>query len=362
MGVVLAGTHPWTRSAFDRLPPRPLLPIAHRPLLSYSLSWLRDGGVSHAVVSANRETRVLESRLHCHVPDGLAVTYRKDTMPRGAAGALKDAIGGTDAQTYIVADGTSIPNIDLRDVLSAHRTAHATATIVSYTETAGHGKRAIQIPNGIYVFEREALAEVPERGFYDIKENLIPHLYRAKAVVESVVVATPTPRVLDAASYRAVNEWAVEQLAASQQLPQGYVTSGSCIHHRDASIACDVTFVGPVLVGPGARIESGAVIVGPTSIGRDVVVKAGAFVSRSAIWRRSVVEAWVVADGCIVADDARVPAGVQRFRDVLTASPELAETPSDLPPAKGEATSADVFRRMSAFFGRPVWSRFPAAP
>src|SRR5215831_1870342 len=106
MGIVLAGTHPWTRSAFDRLPPRPLLPIAHRPLLSYSLSWLRDGGISFAVVSANRETRVLESRLHHHVPDGLMVAYRRDEMPRGAAGALKDAIEGTDAQTFVVADGT----------------------------------------------------------------------------------------------------------------------------------------------------------------------------------------------------------------------------------------------------------------
>ena len=362
MGVVLAGTHPWTRSAFDRLPPRPLLPIAHRPLLSYSLSWLRDGGISYAVVSANRETRVLESRLHHHVPDGLIVAYRRDDMPRGAAGALKDAIAGTDAQTFIVADGTSIPNIDLRDVLAAHRAARAVATIVSYTEAAGQGRRAIQIPSGIYVFEREALASVPERGFHDIKENLIPQLYRAKARIEAVTVASPTPRVLDAASYRAVNEWAIEQLAASQQLPSGYVATGSCIHHRDATIARDATFVGPVLVGPGARIESRAVVVGPTSIGRDVVVRADAFVSRSAVWRRSVIDQHVVADGCIVADDTFVAAGTQLFRDVVADSPVAAEVPRDVPAdAVRDTASPDFLRRMGAFFGRPVWSRFPAA-
>jgi NDP-sugar pyrophosphorylase family protein len=361
MGIVLAGTHPWTRSAFDRLPPRPLLPIAHRPLLSYSLSWLRDGGVSYAVVCANRETRALESRLHYHVPDGLLVSYRKDAMPRGAAGALKDAVTGTDAQTFVVADGTSIPNIDLRTVLAAHRASRAVATIVSYAERAGNGTRAIQIPSGIYAFEREALGAIPERGFYDIKEGLLPQLYRSKARVEAVTVASPTPRVLDAASYRAVNEWVIEQLALGQQLPPGYTMTGSCIHHREASIAGDVTFVGPVLVGPGAQIEAGAVIVGPSSIGRDVVVKANALVSRSAIWRRSVIGQRAVADGCIVADDTFVPAGAQMFRDVVTSSPVVADAPDKAPAAVGEAASADFFRRMGTFLNRPVWSRFPAA-
>jgi NDP-sugar pyrophosphorylase family protein len=361
MGVVLAGTHPWTRSAFDRLPPRPLLPIAHRPLLSYSLSWLRDGGISYAVVCANRETQVLESRLQHHVHEGLIVAYRTDAMPRGAAGAIKDAVAGSDAQTFVVVDGTSIPNIDLREVLEAHRDNRAAATIVSHCETPRHGGRAIQIPSGIYVFERDALSSVPERGFHDIKESLIPQLYREKAHVAAVTVDAPTPRVLDAASYRAVNEWAIEQLAASSQLPPGYAASGSCVHHRDASIARDVTFVGPVLVGPGARIESGAVIVGPTSIGADVVIKPDAFVSRSAIWRRSVIAHGVVADGCIIADDSLVPAGQQLFRDVVATAGPTADVMRDLPVSLRENASVDLFRRMSGFFGRPAWSRTPAA-
>ena len=60
-GIVLAGTHPWTNSAFDKLPPRALLPIAHRPLISYALSWLEDGGIHQVAVCANRETQTLQS-------------------------------------------------------------------------------------------------------------------------------------------------------------------------------------------------------------------------------------------------------------------------------------------------------------
>src|SRR5687767_15955916 len=91
IGIVLAGTHPWTRTAFDRLPPRPLRPVAHRPLLSYSLSWLRVGGVRDAAVCANRETQMLESRLHLNVPQCSPFPYLVATFPRGAAGALRGA-------------------------------------------------------------------------------------------------------------------------------------------------------------------------------------------------------------------------------------------------------------------------------
>ncbi len=34
-GIVLAGTFPWANSAFDRLSPRPLVPLAHRPLIGF---------------------------------------------------------------------------------------------------------------------------------------------------------------------------------------------------------------------------------------------------------------------------------------------------------------------------------------
>jgi hypothetical protein len=68
-----------------------------------------------------------------------------------------------------------------------------------------------------------------------------------------------------------------------------------------------------------------------------------------------------VADGCVVADDTFVRAGAQIFRDVVASSRAVAETPHDMPAAAREQPASDFFRRMGAFFGRPVWSRSPAA-
>jgi NDP-sugar pyrophosphorylase family protein len=364
VGIVLVGTHPWTNTAFDRLPPRPLLPVGHRPLLSYTLFWLRDGGIDSAAVCANRETQVLESRLHRHVPVGLAVSYHEDAMPRGTAGAVRDAADASDADMFVVADGTAVPNVDLSSVLAAHHARGAAVTVVLHAEPLRSGQPAFHVPSGIYVFDRRALALVPARGFCDIKENLIPQLHRAGERVCAYTAEHPSPRVLDSSSYRAVNEWMVEHLVSTRVVPEGYVLSAGCLVHRDASIARTAVLVGPVLVGPGASIGPAAVIVGPTSIGREAVVGAHVLLSRSAVWRRSVVQDGAVADRCILADDSVISAGTHVFREVLVArgvqGPAAAHGRA-VTEAR-ERPSLELLRKMSrVVLGHAAWSRYPAA-
>jgi NDP-sugar pyrophosphorylase family protein len=364
VGIVLVGTHPWTNTAFDRLPPRPLLPVGHRPLLSYTLSWLRDGGIDSAAVCANRETQVLESRLDRHVPVGLAVSYHEDAMPRGTAGAVRDAADASDADMFVVADGTAVPNVDLSSVLAAHHARGAAVTVVLHAEPLRSGQPAFHVPSGIYVFDRRALALVPTRGFCDIKENLIPQLHRAGERVCAYTAEHPSPRVLDSSSYRAVNEWMVEHLVSTRVVPEGYVLSAGCLVHRDASISRTAVLVGPVLVGPGASIGPSAVIVGPTSIGREAVIGAHVLLSRSAVWRRSVVQDSVVADRCILADDSMISAGTHVFCEVRVARGVQgpAAAPGSAVTEARERPSLELLRKMSrVVLGHAAWSRYPAA-
>jgi NDP-sugar pyrophosphorylase family protein len=361
-GIVLAGTHPWTNSAFDKLPPRALLPIAHRPLISYALSWLEDGGIHQVAVCANRETQTLETSLHRHVPAGTRVSYHEDAMPRGAAGAVRDAAAADDAETFVVTDGTAIPTVDLRELLSSHHESGALVTVVVNSERSRDSKPPVQVPTGVYVFNRAALDFIPANGFFDIKENLIPLLYRSGARVRAYATADASPRVLDAASYLAVNEWMVDRLVTNGAEVDGYRKSGSCLIHREAEIADDVVFVGPVVVGPGARIRSGAVVVGPSSIGREATLGSHVLVSRSAVWRRSTLGDHAVADRCIVADDHVVAAGSQTLRAVMASDVRREHAGvSATRPAAEDAPSFDLLRRMGRALIGTSWSRSPAA-
>jgi len=307
--VVLAGIYQRADSAFDRLLPRPLVPVAHKPLISYGLSWLSDGGVTDVTVCGNRETRALQAQLDRHLPADMNCSYREDPMPRGAAGCVRDAAAEDAANAYVVTDSAAIPTaVNLPGLLESHRASGADATVVVYAPPGRRGTTGAVIPVGIYVLNHSALECIPTRGFFDIKEHLIPKLYRAGVCVLPYRIGGVVPRVLNAQTYLAVNGMVTESLVSNTLVPSGYYRRGDAVIHEDASVASNATLAGPVIIGQGAEVRSRAVVIGPTSIGCDVVINEGTLVSRSAVWRRSAIQAGATLDLCVVGDGAVIQA------------------------------------------------------
>ena len=289
--IVLAGSYQWTASTFDRLRPRPLLPVAESPLIEFVLDWLKSGGLERAVICGNGSTEVLRSQLEAepHMTEKHRrpkLSFHEDRSPRGAAGCVKDAAGLSDAPTLLVADGTSIPAFDLSELLRHHRVSGADLTIVAQRDSLH--------PAGIYVFERRVLDAVPATSFQDIKETLIPRLYRSGRKIEVFRVETVSPRVLNASTYVALNHWMVRRMVSEP--------------HPTAWISPDAVVLGPVVFGEGVRVHAGATIVGPSSVGAGSVVEADAIVARSVIWKDCTIRSRAMVDHCILADGVDVEA------------------------------------------------------
>lgn len=305
-GIILAGTFPWANSAFDQLLPRPLVPIALRPLVGYSLSWMQAGGLERVVICGNRNSRALESPIVRQYSLELDLTYVEDSMPRGAAGCIRDAAQSLDGQTIVVTDGAAIPNLALDRLLDTHEQAGAAMTMAVYRDGIASGYPRMHVPAGIYVLDRRVIDMIPKRGFVDIKEHLIPKLVRAGERIATCMADDAVSRVLDAETYLAANELAMQVMAAGRVTPTGFERRGEALIHHDATVDASVILGGPVMVAPGAVVGARAVIIGPATIGADVTVGEGAVVSRSAIWRRSRVDAGAVVDRSIVGDDGVV--------------------------------------------------------
>ena len=178
-GIVLAGTYHWSGSAFEDLLPRPLVPVAQAPLVSYALRWLRDGGVARATICANSASpgRALVPRRR-QPPD------HEPRVPRGLdaarRGRLRARRGPRQRRRHLVVDRRH------RHPRGQHRPAARRPPQLRGGRHRGRpprpparsGERPLN-PGGIYVFDRRALEHIPRDGFQDIKENLIPKLYRA---------------------------------------------------------------------------------------------------------------------------------------------------------------------------------------
>lgn len=307
-GVVLAGVHAWGSCVLEEAVCRPLLPVALQPLICYPLRWLQRGGVTGVSVCGNSDTSLLRRKLGRGETLQVGLDYYEDVMPRGPAGCVRDAALETDCQTIVVVDGTIIPAVDFSALLAQHQRTGAAVTLVVASTTDADTGACVHEPAGIYVFDRRVLDSIPSKGYQDIKESLIPKLYRAGERIETFV-ATPEDalRVTDAASYLGVNMWTLQH--ASREAPgPGYRRVGEAWIHETASVDERARLVGPVLVGPRSVVEAEALLVGPTTIGEDCHVGARAVITRSALWNRCEVGAEAVIDQCILADGARVEA------------------------------------------------------
>jgi NDP-sugar pyrophosphorylase family protein len=311
--VVLCGGH-WRRHAFAPSVPRPLLPIAQLPLLSRTLDTLADSAFSRATVCTNGASRQIAARLLA-ASHGLDATVREDLTPRGPAGCVRDAVLHSDAADFIVIEGSVVVTIDLERVLAHHRATGAAATIVLQPMDASAPMARADMPAGIYVFGRSVVDVIPTAGFYDIKESLIPRLHRAGAVTAVYEADSWCPRVLDAQSYHAANQWIVCDAVrpGSRHAPFDgglpHAQNPDALVHPAARVDDGALLVGPVLVGAGVEIMGGATVVGPVTLGRDCVVREGALVSRSVLWERAVVGRDALVDRCVVTDDVAIEPG-----------------------------------------------------
>lgn len=316
-GIVLAGSYESPDNAFSALLPRPLVPIAHLPLVTYALRWLSSGGPEHVTVCRNTRSRSAVAAVW-PVWTTAGLSFVEDTTPRGPAGCVRDAALRSSASTIVVVEGSIVPTMDLDAVLETHRSSQAALTVVVHQEANRASGTVGATPAGIYVFERRILNLISPAGYQDIKEHLIPALRSRHERVVAHVAHAVSPRVINAETYLAVNYWMIEQIPTHfSPLPwEPSPGNGSVIAHPSAAIDSDATIIGKALIGPGVTIGPGALIVGPASIDAGSYIEEGAVVCRSVIWKGCTVGRKAFVDSAVIGDSGVIAPGQAVEREV----------------------------------------------
>lgn len=342
-GVVLAGAYDRGDGPVTPFLRRPLLPLAHTPLICYPLQWLRDGGVTSATICASTATAELRHVLGAGDALGMRLGYYAEDHPRGPAGCVRDAGLASDGQTFVVVEGSMVPSLDLRAMLAAHRVSGAAVTtVVEIERRRGRAASQLRVPGGVYVFERDVLDHIAPNGFQDIKQGLLERLHAERVRVHAHEVAGLSPRILDYASYTSASRWIIGSAEKRSQFLAEYVPVGEGLHHPTAFVSSSARLIGPVLVGAGVRIDAQAVIVGPTSIGSGCHVGSMAVIARSVLLRDCSVGSGALLDSSLIADGVEVEPLAELFDTVQLESPPADarwRSPVRAPAAVRHATS-----------------------
>jgi NDP-sugar pyrophosphorylase family protein len=188
--VLIAGGKAERLGAAAEGRPKPLVPIAGRPLAAYQVSQLQAVGVGRVIVScAAGQEDVFQAELGGIGPEIVTVG---ESEPLGRGGGLRLAIQARqESGPLYVLNGDELIDVDLAAMLANHRDRAAAATIVVAPLPTAFGVVDIgdddrvhgfqdspELPfwahAGVNVFDDEALARLPEKG--DHERTTLPEL------------------------------------------------------------------------------------------------------------------------------------------------------------------------------------------
>jgi NDP-sugar pyrophosphorylase family protein len=169
--------------------PKPLVPIAGRPLVAWQLGQLGRAGVGRVILSCNAGAgESFASALNGIGPE-LAIAEEPERLGRG--GGIRFAAARRRENGDIFAlNGDELLDLDYAALLAAHRSSGAAATIAVARPKSPFGVVELDgdrvsgfaeggtiecwVSCGIYVLGEEALARFPERG--DHESTAFPEL------------------------------------------------------------------------------------------------------------------------------------------------------------------------------------------
>ncbi len=313
--VVLAGGQEFGQCPLSRQMTRALWPVVDRPVIDHVLAALKRFGIGHMAISANGRTHAIAERLGFNPAPDITVYYSEDSMPRGAAGCIKDCEEWLGNQTFVVVQGTCLLlDVDFDQLLKAHKANGATLTVAATSDGAtGDLDQLLALkPAGIYICEPEVFGYIKNRGYQDMKEQLIPRLSSAGLKVQAVPI---TGRIVAIRNEEAYLNAIVDLLNDPQHrqefvdhlpgnLPGIWIDPTAYVHPT-------ARIIGPAYVGPGAKVMADATVIGPATIGANCEIGAEAVVHESVLWNDAKIGANAMVEHAVVAAHASVAAGIE---------------------------------------------------
>ncbi|MBA3289677.1 MAG: nucleotidyltransferase family protein, partial [Acidimicrobiia bacterium] len=110
--------------------PKPMLPVAHVPIIARLVARLEAGGVSAATLALGFRPEPFLAAFPDGRCGGVALDYAIEPAPLDTAGAIRFAAEDAGIEdTFVVANGDVVTGLDVGALVRAHRQRDAEATL-----------------------------------------------------------------------------------------------------------------------------------------------------------------------------------------------------------------------------------------
>lgn len=335
-GLILAGGKGLRLRASGFSLPKPLVPVANRPVIAYILDLLQEAGVHQVgVVVDNREGPVAVWPGWRRRP-GMKFSFLEQSLPLGSAHAVKVAQGFVGGEPFVVVAGDCLLDGDVKELIARHQAGRpaASAMIARAPNPADYGvaelsgdrvTRVVEKPQqpagdavlaGVYVFEDAIFNAI------DVVKRSVRNELELTAAIQWLIERGMTVEAhifkgfwRDAGRPEAILEANTHWLDGMVPDRRGEATRS----HLEGRVAVgerarvvNSTVIGPAIIGEGSFVVN--TWIGPfTSVGSHAVIEE-CELERSIVMNNcrlrglSRIEGSLLGEGCRVTRRTARPA------------------------------------------------------
>ena len=271
--------------------PKPLVPVANRPIMEHILKLLAGHGLTAIVANLHWYADTIRDHFGDGSALGVELTYSEEEELLGTAGGVRNVRSFFGDQPFVVMAADALTDIDLTALIRTHERNEwiATLAVKQVTDTSEYGV-VVTRDDGrvegfqekpdpadalsdlascmIYVLEPEIFDYFPDQDKVDFALDVFPALLDAGAAFGVHAIDEYWNDVgslpeylqgnLDALTGAIGVEPAGELIESAEGLGAGVEVNGPVLLGEGAEIGEDVLLEGPLVIGPGSRIGDGA--------------------------------------------------------------------------------------------------------
>ena len=181
--------------------PKPMLPLANRPMLDYVIAQLYAHGITDITFTLGYKADMVKD--FCLGYDEISAHFSTEDIPLGTAGGVKNASRFLD-EVFIVVSGDALSNVNLTAMVEKHLSSGNDVTmavttvenpslygvvsvsekdeVVTFVEKPATNEFGNLVNTGVYVINKEVLSFVPDGVSFDFARNLFPALLGGRKV------------------------------------------------------------------------------------------------------------------------------------------------------------------------------------
>jgi NDP-sugar pyrophosphorylase family protein len=331
--------------------PKPMVPVANKPIMQYNIELLRKYGIKDITANIHYFPEQVENYFGDGGSFGVSLKYSYEEELLGTAGGVgRMARHAKIDGTFIVIASDILTDVNISRLLAFHKKRKALATIaltpvedvtqfgvvlldekgriMGFHEKPSKEEAKSDLVNtGIYIFEPAILDMIPADKASDFGREIFPRLVAEKA---------------NFCGHGMIEYWSdiggIEKLkSANSDVLQGRVraevparrVSASTWLGKGTQVARSAKFDGTIILGDKSVIGENVEMYGNVSVGDNCIIEEGSIISDSVIWsdtrigrgsrvNKSIIGSWCrlednvkIDEGCVVSNRCRINKGKQ---------------------------------------------------